>query len=95
MAAIYDRPGTLLCSDSGAYIDFPEFDEIVSLGKPALPSIAREIEANSDMALFLGAAIIKITGWKSDEFKSGSLQDLNAALIKRLRIEKLIPERKL
>lgn len=92
VAAIYDRPGTLLYSDSSAYIDFPEFDAIVELGKPSLPAIASEIEANTDMSLFLGAAIMKITGWTANDFEYRSLQDLNAALIKRLRTEKLIPE---
>jgi hypothetical protein len=91
VAAIYDRPGTLLLSDSSAFIDFPEFDAIVELGKPALPAIAKEIEANGDMALFLGSAIIKITGWTANDFDFRSLQDLNTALIKRLRSEKLIP----
>ena len=91
VAALYDRPGTLLISDSSAYIDFPEFDAIVELGKPALPSIAKEIEAKSDMALYLYAAILKITGWTANDFNSGSVEDLNAALIQRLRSEKLIP----
>lgn len=94
VAAVYDRPGTLLFSDSSAYIDFPEFDAIVELGSPALPAIVRQMEAKTDMSLFLAAAIIKITGWAANDFQSRSLQELNALLIKRLRSEKLVPEPK-
>jgi hypothetical protein len=92
VAAIYDRPGTLVSSSIGSYIDFPEYDKSVELGKPALPAIAHEIEANGDMAMFLGEAVIKITGWKHTDFKAeAALQDRNRLLIERLRAEKLIP----
>jgi hypothetical protein len=91
VATVYDHPGTLLSSDGSSIIDFPEYDAIVALGKPALPAIAREIEANGDMALFLGEAIIRITGWSRIDFRASSGQDFNRLLIERLRAEKLIP----
>lgn len=93
VAAIYEHPGTLLMSSSGAYTGFPEFTEIVKLGPPALPEIAREIEGNTDQSLFLGEAILKITGWKWTDFNETSLQDLNTKLLKRLREQQMIPER--
>ncbi len=93
VAAIYDHPRTMLSSSSGPYIDFPEYDAIVALGKPGLPALADEIEANGDMALFLGEAIIRITGWNPADFYTPGLglQDSNRLLLKRLRAEKLIP----
>ena len=91
VAAIYDRPGTLMCSAAGCYTDFPEYDAIIELGKPALPAMVRAIEANDEMAMFLGEAILKITGWKYSDFSSASCQDLNGALIERLRVEGLVP----
>ena len=95
VAAIYDRPGTLLSSNGRDYTNFPEFDEIVALGKPALPFIACEIEAHADMTIFLGEAIVRITGWNRADFSAAMLanpsQDPNCLLIERLRAEKLIP----
>ena len=94
VAALYEHPGTLLLSDSRAYTSFPEFAEIVKLGTPALPAIAREIQNQSDMALFLGEAILQITLWDRSDFPAGSLQQQNEELLKRLREKQIIPEKR-
>ncbi len=90
LAAIYNKPEALLSSDSRTFTDFPEFKEIVKLGEPALPVIAREIERKSDMSVFLGEAILQITKWKRSDFNTNSLQELNKMLLQRLREKRII-----
>jgi hypothetical protein len=92
VAAIYDKPEILLSNATVSYTSRPEFAQIVGLGRPALPSIAEEIEQGSDMSLFLGYAIIQITGWNVPPTVMDSPRDLNAILLRRLRVERIIPE---
>ena len=92
-AHIYENPRIMLSSKSSTYTGVPPFEDIVKLGKPALPFIATEMARNdSDFGLFLGKAILTIQGWTEADFGSpGSLQELNGKIIDRLRLEKVIP----
>lgn len=92
-AHIYDNPRIMLSSSSRTYTGVPPFEEIVKLGKPAVPFIVAEMNKDSsDFGLFLSEAILRIHGWTKADFGSPiSLQDLNAKITDRLRAEKIIP----
>ena len=92
-AHIYENPRIKLSSKSGAYTGVPPFEDIVKLGKPALPFIANEMARDdSDFVLFLGKAVLMIQGWTETDFGSPtSLQELNRKIIDRLRLEKIVP----
>jgi len=91
-AAIYDNPRILLSSIYQPYIELPEYQEIIKLGRPAIPYIVAEMmREDSEFGIDLRYAIIEILGKKLSDFpRSGGAKENNLALVKQLEAEGIL-----
>lgn len=76
-------------SKTAPYTNLPEFQEIIKLGKSAIPELKKKIQEDNGLDFVLSVAVIEIMGWDKTEFHQRDMTTLrNKTLLKLSKTEK-------
>jgi hypothetical protein len=73
-------------SKSTAYVQIPEYRDIVGLGSKCIPFLLDKLIKNREVDFFLTDAVIEILNWNNEDFPQTDLEKKRLTVIKKLRL---------